>query len=114
MAAAKSTSSHKLVLHIGDTFGKWTVIAVNRPNDRWGKQVVLCQCECGTIRDQTASALTGPRGKGCMKCKAPSRLKHGHMRVGHESPTHRAWRAMRDRCENPKSPSWPWYGAKGI
>jgi hypothetical protein len=36
------------------------------------------------------------------------------MRVGQESLTHQTWRGMLDRCENSKSPSWQWYGAKGI
>lgn len=41
------------------------------------------------------------------------RLKHGHL-VGGESPTHSAWRGMRQRCMNPKSKDYPKYGAKGI
>lgn len=27
---------------------------------------------------------------------------------------HNSWRAMRNRCINPKNPSWKYYGAKGI
>jgi hypothetical protein len=28
--------------------------------------------------------------------------------------TYRKWTSMRQRCNNPKHPAYPWYGAKGI
>lgn len=29
-------------------------------------------------------------------------------------PFYRAWYNLKDRCKNPKSPSYSWYGARGI
>jgi len=29
-------------------------------------------------------------------------------------PGYRSWRAMRDRCTNPNSPNWAYYGGRGI
>lgn len=30
------------------------------------------------------------------------------------TPTHTSWRKMRERCRNPNSAQWPWYGGRGI
>lgn len=30
------------------------------------------------------------------------------------TPTYTTWRKMRERCRNPKSAQWKWYGARGI
>lgn len=103
-----------LKIHVGETFKKWTVIALSGDRDKWGKQLVICQCACGTVQTLTASSLRQRKGQGCLTCRTPSHRRHGHARVGKESPTHCSWRAMLDRCENPKSPSWQWYGAQGI
>lgn len=37
---------------------------------------------------------------------------HGHTRP--ESPTYRAWGAMKTRCTNPNQPKWKYYGGRGI
>ena len=103
-----------LDIHIGDTCGKWTVIDVPGRRMKHGQQIVVCQCACGTIADRSAAAFKKGTYQGCLKCKKPSRLRHGHMRIGQESLTHSTWRSMLDWCENPDSPSWPWYGAEGI
>lgn len=103
-----------LQIPIGSTFDKWTVIALTNRRTKDGRQLLVCQCICGVVKDVGAKDLQGKKSKGCLRCRPSSRLRHGHARVGKESPTHFSWRAMLDRCENPKSPSWQWYGAKGI
>jgi hypothetical protein len=106
--------SARLVITLGEHFDKWTVIALGRPSTRSGRQQVLCQCRCGKIRDVLAKDLKQGNSTGCLQCRTPARLKHGHMRVGKRSLTYSSWQAMLDRCENPKSPSWQWYGARGV
>ena len=39
---------------------------------------------------------------------------HGHTAGGKNSPTYRSWTCMRERCTDPKHPSFRWYGAEGI
>lgn len=39
---------------------------------------------------------------------------HGHRCKGKESREYASWRAMLERCYNPKSISYPHYGARGI
>jgi hypothetical protein len=42
------------------------------------------------------------------------KLKHGHTRKRHRTPTYTTWLAMKRRCENPRARGYRWYGAKGI
>lgn len=41
-------------------------------------------------------------------------FRHGHACRGKLSPEYRSWRSMLARCYNPKSRSFPHYGARGI
>jgi len=105
--------STPLQIAVGDEFDKWTVIDDPHRRNKDGRRVLVCQCVCGAIRDVAAKHLKAKKSKGCLRCRR-GRLKHGHSRQGKESPTHFSWRGMIDRCTNPKSPSWPWYGAEGV
>lgn len=40
--------------------------------------------------------------------------KHGHDKTGHESGTHISWRAMKQRCLNPRYGGYGLYGGRGI
>ena len=46
--------------------------------------------------------------------KMPSRLRHGYARQGRIHPLHRVWRAMIQRCTNPRDPRFDSYGGRGI
>jgi hypothetical protein len=40
--------------------------------------------------------------------------KHGHAPAGKESKTYMVWKAMRQRCNNPRHADYPYYGGRGI
>lgn len=40
--------------------------------------------------------------------------KHGYATQGNAHALYKIWRGILARCEYPKNPSFPWYGAKGI
>lgn len=40
--------------------------------------------------------------------------RHGHKPAGGASPEYVVWNAMRARCTNPKNPTFPRYGGRGI
>lgn len=42
------------------------------------------------------------------------RLRHGAYVGGREAPEHYVWRSMLARCNNPKTASFKYYGAKGV
>lgn len=105
--------SHELT---GKTYGALHVL--ERVPDTLGKTRWRCRCECGTIIDVHGSPLV--RGVqtscGCRHSAALSarNLKHGHAIRGGLSRTYIAWQNMKDRCTNPKSENWKYYGGRGI
>lgn len=73
-----------------------------------------CLCDCGGEAVVFKSNL--PRGNtrscGCLHREIiiEIRTKHGMT----DTPAYRSWSMMRNRCQNPKSDRWPYYGARGI
>lgn len=43
-----------------------------------------------------------------------SRAKHNHAKRGQWTRTYTAWYSMRQRCNNPNTIGWVYYGGKGI
>lgn len=97
-----STKASKLT---GKRFGKLTVIQ-RLENDKHGKTIWLCECDCGESTKSGGSDLI--RGKriscGCLQ------RTHG---LSHHR-THNIFTQMKERCYNPENISYPWYGEQGI
>jgi hypothetical protein len=66
----------------------------------------FCHCGCG---EKTTS-----RSRYVLNHYRLGALKHGHTALEQMSPTYNSWRAMIERCTNPKSEKYYAYGAKGI
>ena len=99
----------------GERFGKLTAVrhamSINK------KRVWECNCECGERSFVRTDDLRSGRqvSCGCYKDantaeRNRANAKHGMTNTG----VYRSWFAMRDRCYDPKSPSWKWYGERGI
>jgi hypothetical protein len=73
-----------------------------------------CVCDCGGHKIVSASDLLRgqTRSCGCLRREnhPPKMMTHG--RTG--TPTHRAWLAIRQRCYNPNSNGFSFYGGRGI
>lgn len=57
-----------LKINIGDKFGHWTVLkeALNQVSpDGTSRKMYKCQCECGTIKDVSATLLRSGRSTSC-------------------------------------------------
>lgn len=96
----------------GKTFGLWTVL--RRVENAGSPLRWECRCECGAEKTCDGSDLR--RGKtvscGCYRAAA-QRLratKHGNTK----HPLYSRWKALVERCSNPKSISFERYGARGI
>lgn len=85
----------------------------------------LCKCDCGNTKETRANYLRNGQTTSCgcyrseqkskqMKKSAAWNTKHGHCKRGSRTSLYNVWNTMRERCENPKSTSYPNYGAKGI
>lgn len=93
-----------LPIKSGDTIGKWRVLWAVPFN---GKRAYLCRCSCG--REQVVRRF---QSEGCRKCCVKN-IRHG-CAGKKRTPEYRVWQGIRHRCLNPKDPSYPNYGGRGI
>lgn len=97
----------------GKRFGKLTVL--NRAPDfgsgRDRETMWRCQCDCGKTTDVRGVSLRNGHTRSC-GCLQPEShvILHGDC----NSRLYSIWRAMRQRCKNPKSGVYASYGGRGI
>lgn len=113
----------KTKVGVGDVYGEWVVISipikVGKPYLR-----ALCRCSCGKERLVSTSKLWGGKTKTCghsanypdvIKRRTAHAFKHGAARRGKNTPEHRTWIAMKQRCFNKTNPrAYNNYGGRGI
>lgn len=75
---------------------------------------MLVECEkCGVKFNTFPSHIERGGGRFCSRaCKDAARLRVTH--GASYTKTYRTWRAMRQRCNNPKNPQFGAYGGRGI
>lgn len=96
----------------GQRFGRLVVLSLHdkkRFGYRW-----LCQCECGN--QIIALGVTLRRGHiqscGCLQPEIVAKLNRKHGHAG--TYAYNSWCSMLSRCNNPKDPSYEYYGGRGI
>lgn len=100
---------------VGERFARLTVLESlpkRRGSTRW-----RCRCDCGTIKavDQTHLRSGATQSCGCFSRElAKSRTTHGASVDYTLTPEYTSWKGMKQRCLNPRNPSYERYGAKGI
>lgn len=101
---------------VGQKFYRLTVISFAGKAAR--NSVWNCACDCGRDARVIGSRLKSGKTKscGCQRgiSNAAKNMKHGHAARGRFTPEYKAWRAMLDRCYNPKNKRFSRYGARGI
>lgn len=110
----------------GETrFGRLTVMGEADPSfDTNGAMVrhAMFRCSCGEVRRIKVSSVKSgvTQSCGCLARDAASSLaertclKHGDARAGRSAVEYRLYRAMLNRCFNPKVERYPEYGGRGI
>ena len=96
-------------IKVGDVLGCWTVCGesfqkLRADGTRWLECWPVI-CSCGS----KASHITSYLNQNPQRCKSCP-LTHGMSKTR----THRVWRAIKNRCHNPKSDDWELYGGRGI
>lgn len=96
----------------GQKFSRLMVIKKSHMRDKAGAKW-QCECECGTVIHVNSLKLRSGKTKscGCLKRERRPTLTHG---MSNKTKTYRTWKEMRQRCTNPNSGKWKWYGGKGI
>jgi len=96
----------------GQRFHKLTVLswASWRQYSNGRESLWLCQCDCGKQPIVPQRNLVGGNTKSCGCIIGQHKRIHG----ASETPEFRIWGSMHSRCENPRHPSYPDYGGRGI
>lgn len=100
----------------GRRFGRLVVISRHGEiKTRGNRQLVwLCKCDCG--KEIIVRGISLRRGLtqscGCLQKECVGKLKFKHGLWG--SPFYHAWYGMKQRCLNPNSVSFKYYGCHGI
>lgn len=87
-----------------------------QPYGQRGQQahMVRCRCDCGAEVEVRLGGLRNgtTRSCGCLQRDTMRQIKTTHGQT--DTRLHRIWRAMRTRCQNRATPSYVYYGARGI
>lgn len=94
---------------VGHRFGRLVVISITDLRTAGNNVMWRCKCDCGNTTLVSSSHLRSDTiSCGC------AAIKHGHAKRGQTTSTWRGWWAMIERCESPRSISYPRYGGRGI
>lgn len=105
----------------GQKWGKMTAIKfVAWKVWRSGKRdpVWLWRCDCGNEKECLATNIKSGQVQSC-GCYLAQRMRevhttHGAARHGSVARMYRIFMGVKTRCDNPKSPNYKYYGARGI
>ena len=98
----------RIELKSGDVYGKSTVLEYSH-SDNNGRYFYKIKCDCGNIDIRRRDVIMN--GFGCISC---SRRKNATFHNMSNTPTYYSWNCMMDRCYNPKSSNYKYYGERGI
>lgn len=117
MAAIK-----KIFIKGGEKFNMLTIINETGPEIQLahGRPIkirkMLCQCDCGEIKNMRLSSLTTGYAKSC-GCLTRKQAKINCNRTTHglsKTKFYDVWSNMKERCYNKNTRSYKNYGARGI
>ncbi len=93
---------------LGKVFGRWT------PLKYVGGGYWLCKCICGKENKVTSSSLIRGDSTSCGCFQIEKAIKDGFKHGLSDTPIHKRWVDMHQRCENPKNPGYKNWGGRGI
>ena len=110
----------KLVDLSGQRFGRLVIICMTKKRNQ-GAVIWKCQCDCGKITNVRSNSLRQglTRSCGCLQKEMVAQIgishrTHGDARRGKKTRLYWVWRSMKERCFNPNSISYKYYGGRGI
>lgn len=101
---------------VGQVFGDLTILgeAPSRPATNRSVPYVLTRCVCGNEQEQPKWSIT--KGKttscGCLRKQATGDRSRTHGESG--TRLHKIWKNMHQRCTNPNTSDYQYYGARGV
>lgn len=102
----------------GQKYGRLTVLRMSGKRTASRGGICVCQCECGNIKEIPSLALKSGAVVSCGCYNRENILKrltkHGHNSHSQKSLTYKSWDKMIQRCLNPNTQEYKYYGAKGV
>jgi hypothetical protein len=96
-------------------YGRWTTL---KEIEGCKYRKFLCLCECGNFGEVFLNALKSKKSQscGCLHKETISNMltKHGQSIWETRTSEYKTWRAMKQRCLNPNSTRYSYYGGRGI
>lgn len=104
--------SKKIDIEKENRYGRLTIIKEITPL-QYGEntfRMMLCKCDCGTIKEITLSHLRTGSIVSCGCYRLAKQTKHGLR--GHS--LYSVWKGIKKRCHNEKEKCYEYYGGRGI
>lgn len=105
----------RVIDETGKRYGR--LVVEKRVENIGAAAAFLCKCDCGKEKIVTGSHLRTGVTKSCGCLLVKHGKENGKLFITHGitgTRLYRIWRAMRARCQNPKSTAYFKYGARGI
>jgi len=96
----------------GRRFGRLVASSKHRSVNK--RTLWFCKCDCGVTKFVLSSNLIRGLSKSCGCLIADTSRKHGATTDKSRRRFYGVWRGVLDRCRNPRSKAFKWYGARGI
>ena len=103
----------------GEQFGSLTALRYSHSKSNMAYWEYMCKCgkthvaRANTVTYQTKKKQD-PELPSCGCVELARKTKHGYRKAKETHPTYKVYRSMMDRCYNPNSPGYQWYGAVGV
>ena len=97
--------------------GKLVAVRITDDRDPWGQRIWECKCDCGNTVFHPCGLIVKQMVKSCNECGySKQRTSETHLKYKTKDEKYLAdcFYRMRDRCYNPHSECFHWYGERGI
>lgn len=102
----------RIEANVGDRFGRLVIIKEIAKRDK--QRYFLCSCDCGDLREVRYKSLRAGEQKSC-GCARNERNRTSNLIHGQwGNPLYWSWHSMKQRCLNPKTKTFRYYGGRGI
>ena len=96
---------------LNQTFGELTVL--KKTEKRYRSYIVwLCKCSCGNYVEVPSCKLVSGQVKSCGHLRRKKKSVENHSMS--KTPLYHVWTSMKQRCQNPKSIQYKYYGLLGV
>jgi len=98
----------------GKRFGRWIVLALHPERSRGGAAMWFCRCDCGTERVVSGNRLRNGGSTSCGCAARDALIKRNTKHGLSGTQAYRTWKHIKNRCFNPRSENYRYYGGRGI